>query len=61
MLCEWANVFTGTSTLMNGTENYFFEQLAEPLPLPEHMLELAETDTSADMQSAEIFVLKHGL
>ena len=60
-LCEWANVFAGPSTLMNGAENYVFEHLAERLPLPGHMLELAEIDTSADMRSAEIFVLKHGL
>jgi choline kinase len=60
-LCEWANVFAGPSTLMNGAENYVFEHLAELLPLPGHMLELAEIDTGADMRCAELFVLKHGL
>jgi hypothetical protein len=60
-LCEWANVFAGPSTLMNGAENYVFEHLAQRLPLPGHMLELAEIDTSADMRSAETFLLKHGL
>jgi choline kinase len=59
--CEWANVFAGPSTLMNGAENYVFEYLTKRLPLPGHMLELAEIDTSADMHSAEIFVLKHRL
>ncbi|QOJ09265.1 NTP transferase domain-containing protein [Nitrosomonas sp. H1_AOB3] len=60
-LCEWANVFTGPSTVMNSAENYVFEHLAKLLPLSGHMLELAEIDTSADMRSAESFVLKHGL
>lgn len=60
-LCEWANVFAGPSTLMNGAENYVFEYLTKYLPLPGHMLELAEIDTIADMRSAEIFVMKHGL
>lgn len=59
--CEWANVFTGPSTLMNSAENYVFEHLAKLLPLPGHMLELAEIDTSSDMRSAELFVMKHEL
>jgi choline kinase len=59
--CEWANVFAGPNMLMNGAENYVFEYLTECLPLPGHMLELAEIDTTADMRSAEIFLLKHGL
>ena len=58
---EWANVFSGPNTLMNGAENYVFEHLAKRLPLPGHILELAEIDTSADMCSARAFVLKHGL
>lgn len=58
---EWANVFAGPNTLMNGAENYVFENLAKLLPLPGHMLELAEIDTSSDMRSAELFVMKHGL
>jgi hypothetical protein len=40
---------------------YVFEHLAQHLPLPGHMLELAEIDTSADMRSAETFVLQHRL
>lgn len=60
-LYEWANVFVGPTTLMNGAENYVFEHLAKRLPLPGCMLELAEIDTSADMRSAETFVKKHGL
>lgn len=60
-LHEWANVFVGPNTLMNGAENYVFEHLAKQLPLPGFILELAEIDTSADMRSAETFALKHGL
>lgn len=60
-LHEWANVFSGASMLMNGAENYVFEHLAKRVPLPGHVLELAEIDTSADMRSAESFMLKHGL
>jgi choline kinase len=60
-LFEWANVFSGPSTLMDGAENYVFEHLAKRLPLPGRMLELAEIDTDADMRSAEIFVMRHGL
>lgn len=46
---------------MNSAENYVFEHLAKLLPLPGHMLELAEIDTSSDMRSAELFVMKHEL
>lgn len=60
-LWEWANVFAGPSTLMNSAENYVFEHLAKLLPLSGHLLELAEIDTSADMLSAQSFVMKHGL
>jgi choline kinase len=60
-LYEWANVCSGPNTLMSDAENYVFEHLAKRLPLPGHMLELAEIDTSADMRSAEVFVSKHGL
>lgn len=58
---EWANVFSGPSTLMNGAENYVFEHLSKMLPLQGHMLELAEIDTGSDMHSAELFLMKHGL
>ena len=60
---EWGNVFSGPSTLMANTNanGYVFEHLAQHLPLPGHMLELAEIDTSADMRSAETFVLQHRL
>jgi choline kinase len=58
---EWANIFTGPSDLMNCAENYVFEHLAKFLPLPGHMLELAEIDSRSDMRSAELFVMKHGL
>lgn len=58
---EWANVFVGPSTLMDGAENYVFEHLVKLLPLPGHILELAEIDTSSDLRSAELFVMKHGL
>lgn len=60
-LFEWANVFTGPGTLMNGAENYVFEHLAKLLPLSGHMLELAEIDTTTDLRSAESFLLKHRL
>ena len=46
---------------MNSAENYVYEHLSKLLPLPGHVLELAEIDTITDMRSAEIFVLKHGL
>lgn len=58
---EWANVFTGPSTLMNGAKNYVFEHLAAYLPLPGCKLELAEIDTNSDMRFAESFIQKHGL
>jgi choline kinase len=58
---EWANVFAGQSTLMNGAENYVFEQLNKFLPLPGHLLELAEVDTNSDMRAAELFMIRHGL
>jgi choline kinase len=60
-LWEWANVFTGPNTLMHGADNYVFEHLAKRLPLPGHMLELAEIDTNADMRLAELFIQKYGL
>jgi choline kinase len=60
-LYEWANVFTGPNSLMNGAKNYVFEHLTKCQPLPGYMLEVAEIDTIADMQSADTFLLKHGL
>lgn len=58
---EWANIFTGPTTLMNGAENYVFEHLSNLLPLPGKILQLAEIDTSSDMESAEKFLIEHGL
>jgi choline kinase len=58
---EWANIFTGPSTLMNDAPNYVFEHLAKRLPLSGQMLDLAEVDTATDMQKAKLFVLKYGL
>ncbi len=58
---EWANVFAGPNTLMHGADNYVFEHLAKRLPLPGHMLELAEIDTITDMREAELFIQKYGL
>jgi choline kinase len=58
---EWANVFSGPSTLMNVAEKYVFERLSKMLPLPGCMLELAEIDTISDMRSAELFIKKHSL
>lgn len=58
---EWANVFSGPSSLMNDADNYVFEHLSKLLPLPGHMLELVEVDTTSDMRAAELFVIKHGI
>lgn len=58
---EWANVFSGPSSLMDEADNYVFEHLSKLLPLPGHMLELVEVDTSSDMRAAELFVIQHGL
>lgn len=58
---EWANVFSGPTTLVQGADSYVFEHLAKLLPLPGHVLDLAEIDTTADMLNAEAFIQKHEL
>lgn len=58
---EWANLFVGPSDIMDGAQSYVFERLTEHLPLPGHMMELAEVDTAADLALAEAFVREHGL
>ena len=58
---EWANIFTGPSSIMDTAQNYVFEQLANHLPLPGMHLNLAEIDTTADLKAAQAFVEKFNL
>lgn len=53
---EWANVFCGDRGLMHGATGYVFERLAQYLPLPGRVLNLAEVDTSADLAAATRFI-----
>lgn len=53
---EWANVFVGPSSIMNGASGYVFEQLSRYLPLPGCMIDLCEIDTPGDLSAATGFV-----
>lgn len=52
---EWANVVSGPSDLMYDAAGYVFERLIERLPLEGYMLELAEIDTTNDLEAARHF------
>lgn len=55
---EWANVVAGPCDLMSGAGGYVFERLKEHLPLDGYMLDLAEVDTTDDLNSAVLFARK---
>ena len=52
---EWANVVVAPNDLMRSAPGFVFERLIEHLPLEGHMLELAEVDTSDDLNAARCF------
>jgi choline kinase len=58
---EWANLFIGSSDLMDGAQGFVFEKLIEHLPLRGYFLEVAEVDTAADLALAESFARRHSL
>ncbi len=52
---EWANVFAGPARVLDDARGYVFEALGAWLPLPGHVLELAEVDTPGDLEQARRF------
>ncbi len=55
---EWANVVAAPHDVMRSATGYVFERLIEHSPLEGHMLELAEVDTSDDLNAARRFALQ---
>jgi hypothetical protein len=52
---EWANVFAGPAGIVDGPEQYVFEQLAHHVPITACELDLREVDTAADLDLARAF------
>lgn len=53
---EWANLFVGPHSVMDGAQRYVFEKLGEQLPLQGALIEVEEVDTPDDMARAEAVV-----
>ncbi|WP_244246912.1 NTP transferase domain-containing protein [Nocardioides euryhalodurans] len=51
---EWASVLITPADVLEGHENFVYEALAEHLPLPAATIELAEVDTTADLERAHV-------
>ena len=52
---EWANVVVAPNDFMKDASGYVYERLMERLPLQGHILDLAEVDTSSDLDAARLF------
>lgn len=50
---EWASVLVAPPTLLEDHDDFVYEALTPHLPLPTHVVELAEVDTAADLDAAQ--------
>lgn len=50
---EWASVLLAAPHVLDGDHTFVYEALDRHLPLPAQMIELAEVDTSADLDGAQ--------